>query len=189
MERVKKMSVVCLLIVGVCAGGAAADMNMCLPENGGTLESGNEGIRNDDFMDHAMTIGGQSGSMEACISFPARDLDYVEWGVGGSTYQYDGGARAWAYLDLLSGSDWVQIKDWSWSTWQSYHDIGADDNGGFGWDDVSAIRLRGRIEAFDTGTAVLAFHEMQAWVIPEPATLWILGGGGVGLLWRRRRRA
>jgi len=182
-----------LLCVCLATSDLFADINICLPENGGVLQTGPEAIRDNDFDTVAQQLVGQSGSMESTIVFDQPyHVTLVEYQVSGATYQYDGGARAWAWLDLQTPSGWQTIQNWSWSTWQSYTDRSSLDNGGIGWDDVTAVKMHGYIEAFDTGTSVLNFFEMQVYAVPEPATIALLGTlvpVGLVLLWKRRRKA
>lgn len=184
-----------LLMASLFCSTSFGSINLCLAENGGILESGSESIRDGDLSTIAMEIVGQSGSMTATIAFDQLyHVDSLRSIVGGAMYQYDGGACGWTWLYLMVDGNWETIGHWGWSTWQSYADDATFDNGGVGWDEATKMRLYGYIEAFDTGTSVLQFYEMDASAqpIPEPSTLaiWsLLGTLGAGTGWWRRCRA
>jgi len=149
-------------------------IDICQSEHGGVLVHGSEVVRDGSF-DTFMTIGGQSGSMEARIDFDQPyHVDEVRFKAGAATYAHDGGARAWAWLDLFVDGNIENIGAWGWATWQSGSIDVVFDNDDEGWNNVTGVRSHGYIEAFDTGSAVLHFHELQAWAVPEPASIFLL---------------
>ena len=179
----------CVLSILALANSAFGTViNFCLAENGGTLVDGVEAIRDGDCQAVAHQIYGQSGELWDIIVFPECDIDYVRYRVRGICYQYDGDAVASNYVYLKIGPAWISpIYSYAASQWED-HDSGCvlDDNGGAGWANVTGMKLWSTIYGSDTGSASVQHYEMQAWGVPEPATIGLFSIAALGLLRRRK---
>jgi hypothetical protein len=189
MAMLRMASVCGVMLLGLHLSAQGAPPNVVLPENGGVLESGNEGIRDGDWSTYCREMNSNRGDRQEAmiISFPEADIAYLNYRIEGQTYVYNGDAQAIIDVSLRRDADWTSVFHWQGHANTGYDTFWAtNDNGGAGWQNVTGMRLYGDVWSNETSTAVVRFYEMAAFT-PEPATLSLLALGGLAVLLRRRR--
>jgi hypothetical protein len=153
------------------------------------LETGPEAIRDGDWSNMAeeITSAGGAKEIQAIITFPETSIAYVNYRIVGLSLLYDGDAVATLDVSLKEDLAWVSIYSWT-GHGGATNDTGwvTNDNGAAGWDNITGMRLFGRVSSTEMSTAVVRFYEMAAFT-PEPATLSMLAIGAIWMVVRRRR--
>ncbi len=134
---------------------------------------------------------GYSGNRRSALTFDPAVSGSYSW-TGGLRYQDNNGSRISTILfGKFSSSD----------VWSELHSVDMTDNQILDLDNVTALQdisvgTGERLAVVicpNTGGAVAALYfnygSDPVGIVPEPATMTLLGLGGIGLLIRRRRRA